>query len=169
MEPNSTQDVDVSAGGNVKISTIVRAAAGDVAVETDPTSLVPTYGRVVEDAADGTLYVGDGAQWLDVDAAVGLEGEYPVTGTYTGDGVTTGRTISLGYEPQYVTIHRTGGAVEMIHVPSSEANADVVEGGSLTTSISVSSSVYAVADGIMVGDGDATGNANAETYRYEAW
>lgn len=153
----------------MKISTIVRAAAGDVAVETDPTLLVPTHGRVVEDAADGTLYAGDGKQWLDVDAAVGLEGEYPVTGTYTGDGATTGRVISLSYEPQYVTIHRTGGAVEMIHMPSDESAADVIIGGTLTTSIETSTSCYTVAEGIMVGDGDATGNANAETYRYEAW
>lgn len=170
MRPNTTQNIDVSAGGNVAIETLIRAAAGSVEVASDPTTRAPTNGRVLEDADDGSVYVGDGDKWLDVSAEVGLEGSYPVSGEYTGDGSTTGREIPLGYQPQYVTVHRSGATdVEMIHIPTGEAQADVVIGGSLTTSVEVSTSCYISAGGFTVGDGDNTGNANGETYRWDAW
>lgn len=156
-------------GDNIQLAALIEAIAPAVEVASDPTTLAPSPGRVVRDADDGTVYIADGDAWLDVQAAVGLEAKRPRTGTYTGDGDTTGRALSLGYEPEYAVVHRTGGAVEQITMPTDESTADVVVGGSLTTSVETSTSCYITADGLVVGDGDNTGNVNGETYRWEAW
>lgn len=60
--------------GNLTLADIV-ALLSEPEVKTDPTSYAPTSGRVVEDASDGTIYIGDGDTWYDVNAAVGLTTE----------------------------------------------------------------------------------------------
>ena len=56
--------------GRIDVSTLVTLLADDPEVRTDPTSYAPTRGRVIEDAADGSVYVGDGEAWVDVDEDV---------------------------------------------------------------------------------------------------
>lgn len=68
-----TEAVPVTSSGDVGLDTIIELLAEDVEVK-DRSGLAPASGRVVKDPEDGTIYVGDGAQWLDVAAIVGLDG-----------------------------------------------------------------------------------------------
>jgi len=63
--------------GRIDVSTLVKLLADDPEVRTDPTSYAPSRGRVIEDAADGSVYVGDGADWVDVDEDVYFDGVAP--------------------------------------------------------------------------------------------
>lgn len=67
------QTVPPDGDGNVPWSTVVRLLAENAETKTNPTGLVPTAGRVAEDAADGTVYLGTGTEWLDADHDVGID------------------------------------------------------------------------------------------------
>jgi hypothetical protein len=67
-EPSSNLPLD--GNGNIGIDTIVKLLS-NAEVHSNPTKLAPTEGRVVEDANDGTIYIADGDNWLDVNSQTG--------------------------------------------------------------------------------------------------
>lgn len=92
------------------------------------------------------------------------------SGTYTGDGSTAGRSFSLGYEPDLVEIIRTGeSSVERCTAMSESSGSYKVEGGTLSTTIAMTTQVHTASDGFVVGDGGTDCNVNGETYKYVAW
>lgn len=86
----------------------------------------------------------------------------PVSASYTGDGTSTGREITLGFEPKWFEIHRDDSSdAEMYEGIGAAGNHSMrTRGGALTTDISRSASVYTTSNGVMIGDGDAS-HANA--------
>ena len=61
--------------GNVSLSTLIRAIADDVegvSSAGELTEYAPSEGRVAEVTTDGTVYVGDGQQWVAADSDLGL-------------------------------------------------------------------------------------------------
>ena len=63
--------------GRIDIATLVKLLAGDHEVRTDPTSYAPTRGRVIEDSADGSVWVGDGDGWVDIENDLYFDGLAP--------------------------------------------------------------------------------------------
>lgn len=76
--------VPLDAAGDLSMGALIDILGGNVEVETNPTSLAPTRGRVVEDATDGTIWLGDGTTWLDVEKEVGFTTPKANTGTFNG-------------------------------------------------------------------------------------
>lgn len=89
------------------------------------------------------------------------------SGSYTGDGVTTGREIDLGFQPDPVLI-KQGGTARVFESYTTNESLEAV-GGALSTSINNVSAVHLSANGFTVGDGNNSGNQNTETYHWRAW
>lgn len=175
-----TRAVNVTASGNVDLSTIVKLLADNPRLHPDPTSLAPSSGRVVEESDTGNVFIADGSQWLKVSDSIGFNtsalsvGSSPFrmeTGSYTGDGTDTGREIDIGFQPDFFTIMRadTGAAAKYSGFSSGVDASHRSVGGTLTNDISSSTQVYATANGITVGDGGTHGNNDGTTYLWMAW
>ena len=61
-----------STDGNLMLQTIVELLADNIEIESDPTSLAPTDGRVVKDASTDEVFVGDGSKFIDAQHALGM-------------------------------------------------------------------------------------------------
>lgn len=102
LDPDSTDTLD--------FERLVEALA-DPRVVDDTADYSPTKGRVVKDSADGTLYLGDGTQWLDLSTVnFGVPGFR--AGRTEGHGLTTvsSATTSDGSSPYWV-VDTSGGAL----------------------------------------------------------
>lgn len=88
------------------------------------------------------------------------------SGTYTGDGVTTGRTIETDGDPVFVYI-KQGGTARAYEL-TADAEGMMVQGGALANDITDTTSVYLTGGGFVVGDGTDDGNVDLETYHYVA-
>lgn len=89
------------------------------------------------------------------------------TGSYTGNGSTTGREIDIGFQPDLVQI-KHGGTARVFELFSANESLEVV-GGALSNDIINNSAVHTSTNGFTVGDGNNSGNQNTETYHYRAW
>jgi len=94
---------------------------------------------------------------------------YFKTGTYTGDGVTTGRQITTGFTCKLVLVRGMfAGGVEALFTTLEATQCVAHAMGAGTNSLDSSVHLHA-SDGFVVGDGDADGNRNTETYTYVAF
>ena len=82
-------------GKTIQYSELVRHIA-EAETATNPTSLSPTDGRVVEDAGDGTVWIGDGSAWTKVDDA----------GTQIGVLDTTAAVMARGTNSKGLEVYR---------------------------------------------------------------
>jgi hypothetical protein len=90
---------DTTSDDTVPLSEILAAAADDIEV-LPPAEAHPTKGRVIEDPVDGTVYIGDGASWVDVDAASGLDSGSVSTGQQSIDETDVRPAVDEPREPQ---------------------------------------------------------------------
>lgn len=81
------------ANQNVPLGAMVAAMADDPEV-AEPTDVHPSNGRVIKDPVDGTIYLGDGANWIDVEAASGIGA--PALSTDKQSNPRTSATVSSG-------------------------------------------------------------------------
>lgn len=88
------------------------------------------------------------------------------SGSYTGDGTTTGRTIETEGDPVYVYI-KQGGTARIFELATG-TEAMMVQGGALTNDITDTTAVYLTDGGFVVGDGTNDANVDLETYQYIA-
>lgn len=91
------------------------------------------------------------------------------TETYTGDGATTGRLVSFGFEPAVFVIQRNDTASRFEGMAPGSDSAIYIAGGTLSMEISTTTQVHTSADGVVVGDGGTEGNESGVTYHVAAW
>ncbi len=88
------------------------------------------------------------------------------TGSYTGDGATTARTISLGFQPSFVFLWREdAGRAFVMNNTSSAGKLN----GSTTPEADETTEVHLDSDGFVVGDGDVDGNNSNQDFYYLAF
>jgi len=73
MNDQRPRNVEPTATGDVPLTKIIELLADNAEIRSNPTSLSPTAGRVAKDASDGTIWLGDGDSWLDVEHEVGAD------------------------------------------------------------------------------------------------
>jgi hypothetical protein len=64
--------VSPNGNSNIPLGEILKALADDPQVG-QTSNYDPADGRVLKDSVSGTIYVGDGSSWIDVDATCGIE------------------------------------------------------------------------------------------------
>lgn len=110
MSDHNTLPPDDS--NRINLETLVDALAPEKQVG-QPGDYYPSTGRVLEDDVDGTMYLGDGDQWLPVTTNAGLAAPAASTGelsteesvTVTGDGTLTyGRDHGDTYDGESVVV-----------------------------------------------------------------
>lgn len=73
----------LDADDNLTLATLLKAVTDDIEVG-QTSDLHPSDGRLLEDSADGTIYVGNGSSWVDATAAIGLDSPSYVTNSLIG-------------------------------------------------------------------------------------
>jgi len=101
-----------------------------------PNEYYPSKGRVLEDDVDGTMYLGDGDQWLPIDADVGL-----ATPAVSTDDATVNNSVT---SPDGSTV--TGGALHLLRQAGYNSGdfVPVISVNAQTSSDSVSSDTYTI-------------------------
>lgn len=72
MSDDRPRQLEPNAAGDMPLSELIKEAADDVDVGQRD-DYAPTAGRVLEDSQTGTVWLGDGDSWLDVDHATGID------------------------------------------------------------------------------------------------
>jgi len=68
-----TPNIEPDSSGNIDLATLVEVLAdNELDVVEDRTNYAPTKGRVIKETPSGTRYLGDGDQWIDIDADGGF-------------------------------------------------------------------------------------------------
>lgn len=97
-----------------------------------------------------------------------LGGSQHASGSYDGDGSTTGREIDVGFNPDWVHLKHQGSATVWEMYRQDTGMSVRVEGGTLSTNVANDGDVHVSSNGFTVGDGSDSGNQSGESYSYIA-